>query len=126
MPGPAESWLNTKQAHIPLTLCIPGIMKTDVLFLKTHPVPTYLWTFLSPRCHLKSPISSVAVLSKLPYADAHFFVWTEFQGIGDELAESGNVFEMWEGFGRAGNIWGHINCTLDLSFCCKQTLPHSV
>lgn len=39
----------------------------------------------------------------------HFFVWTEFQGIGDEpQAGSGDVFgvaEVWEGLGRAGRIW---------------------
>lgn len=72
MAGPTESWVNTNQAHIPLILCIPGIMKSDVLFLKAHPVPTNLCTFLSSCCHPKSPISSEVILSKLSYADALF------------------------------------------------------
>lgn len=113
MTGPAESWVHTSQAHIPLTLCSPGIMKTDVLFLKAHPVPTYLCSVLAAfaTSNLQYPVLSLMLM--------HIFVWTEFQGVEDILEIFLGIAEVWEGFGRAGIIWG-AGDTLDLSFCSKQ------
>lgn len=104
MTGPTASWVNTNQAHIPLILCIPGMMKSDVLFLKAHPVPTYLWTFLSSCCHqnLQYPgwlfyQSSLMLM--------HIFVWTEFQGIGVNPRQGQGMFLVWL---RSGRVLGEL------------------